>query len=257
MESINSISKMKTEHINSDKEPAETKDHNHVAHLSTINALQQAAGSNESKQNTTSPQQPTSNQSPDAFIIRTKKFFISQDAPQWTMVILTSFIVVLTFATTYFNCRYISIYEATTHIDTRAYMVIKSVYMGDSPPIRITVEFTNAGKTPAYKMKHTGATKLGSTGISSADIDSIEHSILGDNPYNTVGAGVPYLGKLAPQDTSAISFYQVLSGMRPLFILGKLKYIDRFGEAHFTNYCFRYSFTTKHFASYGQYNDAN
>ncbi|TSA24590.1 hypothetical protein D4R75_01150 [bacterium] len=81
---------------------------------------------------------------------KVQQFMVRQDAAEWTMAVLTFFIVVLTLATTWFNCHQISIYEESTHSDLRAYLQVlnpRDDRFNEQPILWISI--VNFGKTPA------------------------------------------------------------------------------------------------------------
>ncbi len=182
----------------------------------------------------------------------------SDDASQWTIAILTLFLVLLSAVSIIFTCRQISIYNNMTKSDLRAYISVKQIThnlsVGEKP--KATVHFINIGKTPAYQLNHAMGIKIGGTGIYQAEIDTLERHIEFNN--TAIGHSIDFSQTIESESIlTDLLLQEILDGKKEFYVFGKFKYIDKFGDPHFTRYCHFFKSQAKTFYIYEKYNDSD
>lgn len=147
-----------------------------------------------------------------------------------------------------------------TKLDIRPYLIIKDVALTQlvvGKPIGVTCYIVNAGKTPAYKIKIAGATKIGGTGLY-------------EKEFRDFLASAIYLGQaicvsglelseefMSDKILKESEMVDIQNGRCPVFCSSDIIYQDNLGCRHFMRCCYAYRFDTKKFYIYGNYCDAN
>jgi hypothetical protein len=133
--------------------------------------------------------------------------------------------------------------------------------------ITITVEFINSGKTPARHFRQTFGFGIHYDTQKSWS-DSLDARLQRAQDDGAIGAGQPRQvlfeqnTKLLDPTSERIVFsvqdsFGVLTNKAKLFAMGKISYMDTFGEQHFTEFCFVYRTDLKTFIIYPAYNNGD
>ena len=176
------------------------------------------------------------------------------------MVYLTGTIAFFTLIVAGFNAYQISIYWKAVRVENRAYITSEQINSRVQPIVGkkaiIDAAFQNAGKTPAYNVRHAAIVKIG-TGVYQADIDTVEH-MMGRSP-GVVGAGRSFSYDMDFRECTREDSISISTGVRFYLVIGRVTYEDRFGHHHFTHYSYRLDMTARNgmWRDEGNYNDAD
>jgi hypothetical protein len=189
------------------------------------------------------------------FIQRLKKETTGSQA----MVILTALIALFSLIVACISVYQISVYWKAVKIENRAYLALEfgpaKIKVGG--PISASYKITNTGKTPAINLLPYHATIFWQD-VPDSLFTIVKASIeRHDRQGFITGTSVPinkdaiWDGVLTVQDS--IDYY---SGQKNIFLLGAIRYYDRFDERHYTWFCVAYRSDGTYYA-YPKYNDAD
>ncbi len=153
--------------------------------------------------------------------------------------------------------------QNTSHTELRAYVAetmlkIDTIVLNSKS--KITLEYSNVGKTPAYYFRSEMIVMIDSLNKEERVLNACKlklETLLKKESSFTLGIDRKDTDMMVTKPLDSV-LYSILSNkIGQIYVIGRCEYIDFFGQKHFTNFFSKYESDINKFVGCKDYNDSN